>query len=108
MPAIGASLMSLATSSRRLEAELTGTCTENVLALIQTTGYSAPLMVMVRASTGASPVMVIRLLLEVIRLVPVILNTGASSLTTVVRMLVRALAIQVLMLAGAVGLTPLA
>jgi len=71
----------------------TGTTMVNAFTLVQVMRYSMPLTVMVLASTGASPVMMTRLLLLTTVLVLVSLNLGASSRLTVLFMMpARALA----------------
>src|ERR1051325_10879432 len=79
------------------------------LTLVQVMGYSTPLIQIDFASTGASPVMVIRLLLVVMLSGTVILKLVASSAASWVRMLERAAEMKVLTPAepGSVAAMPL-
>src|SRR5437773_855467 len=77
--------------------------------LVQVTGYSIPLIRIVRAWTGASPVIVRSLLLFVTVSLLVSLKAGASSLPTRVRIAARCPEMKVLASPkGDRGVTPLA
>src|SRR6185436_3894204 len=92
-----------------LLAAITGRAMLQVFTLVQVMGYSISLILMVLASTGASPVMVIRLLLLVMTLVPLSLKTAASSMFRRARMAARWPEMNVLASPNAErGVTPLA